>query len=223
MLGRFPRLFTNGATRVPFPKWSFQRIPLRFNASVSKANEKPSLKKLMQTYGYSALAVYLGLSALDFPICFFAVHSLGEETIKVYINKAKQVVGYGRNEQEMVQDIRAKIQENERKKASGELENVSRWERIKESTLLTEILIAYGIHKSLIVFRLPVTAAITPATVKLMQKWGFNLGRFNKNFKTTGESAKIKYKTGDPKDFVSGKQVPKQTQNNGKKWFDGMM
>ncbi|SCU89252.1 LAFA_0E16908g1_1 [Lachancea sp. 'fantastica'] len=206
-----------------FFRQSFRRTALRFNATAVKTKEKPSLKKLMQTYGYSALAVYLGLSAIDFPICFFAVHSLGEETIKVYINKAKQTVGYGRDEQELIQEVRAQIAEKARKKELGEQDQTTLWTRIKESSLLTEALIAYGIHKSLIVFRLPVTAAITPATVKILQKWGFNLNRFNKGFKTTGEGAKIKYKTGDPKDFVSGKNIPKQDQKKSRKWFEGMM
>ncbi|CEP64152.1 Nat2p LALA0_S10e03620g [Lachancea lanzarotensis] len=202
---------------------SLKRTALRFNTTAAKSKERPSLKKLMQTYGYSALAVYLGLSAVDFPICFFAVHSLGEETIKVYINKAKQIVGYGRDEQELIQEVRAQISEKERKQQLGEKEHTTLWTRMKESTLLTEALIAYGIHKSLIVFRLPITAAITPATVKILQKWGFNLNRFNKGFKTAGEGAKIKYKTGDPKDFVSGKNIPKQDQKKSRKWFDGMM
>ncbi|SCU98258.1 LADA_0H11672g1_1 [Lachancea dasiensis] len=198
--------------------------PLRFNTTVGKkADEKPSLKKLMQTYGYSALGVYLGLSAIDFPICFVAVHSLGEETIRVYINKAQQLAGYGRDETELIKEVRASIEEKEKRKLSGEADDTSFWTRMKESTLLTEALIAYGIHKSLIVLRLPVAAAITPATVKILQKWGFNVGNFNKSFKTAGESAKVKFKTGNPKDFVSGVQVPKQSQGKGKKWFDGLM
>ncbi|SCV02607.1 LAME_0H03290g1_1 [Lachancea meyersii CBS 8951] len=222
MFNRLSRNITATAIRRVLFKQPFKGSALRFNATTTKTTEKPSLKSLMQTYGYSALAVYLGLSAIDFPICFLAVHSLGEETIKVYINKAKQVVGYGRDEQELIQNIRAQIAEKERRKQTGETGQMTMWERTKESTLLTEALIAYGIHKSLIVLRLPVTAAITPATVKLLGKWGFNLNKFNKNFKTAGESAKLKYKTGDPNDFVS-KNVSKQAQNKGRKWFEGMM
>lgn len=39
------------------------------------------LKKLSQEYGWTALGVYLGLSALDFPFCFLAVRMLGTERI----------------------------------------------------------------------------------------------------------------------------------------------
>lgn len=39
------------------------------------------MKKLSREYGWSALGVYLGLSALDFPFCFLAVRWLGTDRI----------------------------------------------------------------------------------------------------------------------------------------------
>jgi len=39
------------------------------------------MKKLSREYGWSALGVYLALSALDFPFCFLAVRLLGTERI----------------------------------------------------------------------------------------------------------------------------------------------
>lgn len=39
------------------------------------------LKKLSREYGWSALGVYLALSALDFPFCFLAVRMLGTDRI----------------------------------------------------------------------------------------------------------------------------------------------
>lgn len=39
------------------------------------------MRKLSREYGWSALGVYLGLSALDFPFCFLAVRLLGTERI----------------------------------------------------------------------------------------------------------------------------------------------
>lgn len=54
----------------------------------SGASEKASLsqrlKKLSREYGWAALGVYLGLSALDFPFCFAAVRLLGVERIGYY-------------------------------------------------------------------------------------------------------------------------------------------
>ena len=39
------------------------------------------MRKLSREYGWSAVAVYFGLSALDFPFCFIAVRALGTERI----------------------------------------------------------------------------------------------------------------------------------------------
>lgn len=42
------------------------------------------LKKLSKQYGWLAVGVYLGLSALDFPFCFLAVRMLGTERVGHY-------------------------------------------------------------------------------------------------------------------------------------------
>lgn len=39
------------------------------------------MRKLSREYGWSALGVYLALSALDFPFCFLAVRTLGTDRI----------------------------------------------------------------------------------------------------------------------------------------------
>ena len=39
------------------------------------------MRKLSREYGYSAVGVYLALSALDFPFCYLAVSYLGTERI----------------------------------------------------------------------------------------------------------------------------------------------
>ncbi len=39
------------------------------------------MRKLSREYGYSALGVYLLLSAVDFPFCFLAVRVLGTDRI----------------------------------------------------------------------------------------------------------------------------------------------
>lgn len=73
---------------------------LRFNSSKSNGSHHdptphlgspepaPSLsqklKALSKEYGWAALGVYLGLSALDFPFCFLAVRLLGTDRIGHY-------------------------------------------------------------------------------------------------------------------------------------------
>lgn len=49
--------------------------------AASSATLSARLKKLSREYGWSALGVYLLLSALDFPFCFLGVRLLGTERI----------------------------------------------------------------------------------------------------------------------------------------------
>ena len=72
---------------------NFQRSQNRFffssrAKSSSQSGSAPSLSQRLKTlskeYGWSALGVYLLLSAMDFPICFLAVRLLGVERIGRY-------------------------------------------------------------------------------------------------------------------------------------------
>jgi hypothetical protein len=51
------------------------------NSPTASPSLSQRLKTLSKEYGWTALAVYLGLSALDFPFCFLAVRVLGTERI----------------------------------------------------------------------------------------------------------------------------------------------
>lgn len=146
--------------------------PLRTNLGVrfQSTAKEPSkgIKALVKEYGYSALGVYLFLSALDLPVCYLIVHSLGKEQIETYENKVKQYFGYGKSDEDLqrMQEIQ-KIEEVHEEKSEGPLSWFS-W---------TEFAIAYGIHKSIFIFvRVPLTAALTPLIVKLLRGWGFKIG-----------------------------------------------
>lgn len=132
----------------------------------------------MKEYGYSALGVYLGLSCIDLPLCYILVHSMGQEEIEKYENKVKQAFGYGMSEEDLKrkQEIDRIHEETENGPRKPQAENPSVWATIRSQFSWTELAIAYGIHKSLIFIRLPITAAITPSIVKTLRKWGFKLG-----------------------------------------------
>lgn len=128
----------------------------------------------MKEYGYSALGVYLFLSALDLPVCYLLVHSLGKEQIEIYENQVKQFFGYGQSEDDLKrkQEITKIQEENEEDvpTTTGVLSYFSwfSW---------TEFAIAYGIHKSVFIFvRVPLTAAFTPVIVRTLRGWGFKIG-----------------------------------------------
>lgn len=136
---------------------------VRFNSTVTnglkKATEsepvkkKLSVKDLFKKYGYVALSIYLSLGAVDLAICYVVVDQAGAEVMKEYENKVKQFFGFG--------------SENAKPENNEDLKSASFW---------TKFLIAYGLHKSLIFIRLPITASITPSVVRKLQSWGYNVG-----------------------------------------------
>ena len=78
--------------RTKFSRRSHKQQTSRNSSTTANAGSPPPpepeptslsarLKKLSREYGWSALGVYLLLSALDFPFCFLAVRTLGTERI----------------------------------------------------------------------------------------------------------------------------------------------
>lgn len=45
------------------------------------------------------------------------------------------------------------------------------------AAIWTQLGLAYLVHKSLIFFRVPLTAAVLPKVVKTLRKWGYNIGK----------------------------------------------
>lgn len=108
------RTFTNRATRKPpsfkfsshpppSPATLFQRLRASirsFHSSRVRLDKGPTpsnaaaeaepttlsgrMKKLSREYGWSALGVYLGLTALDFPFCYLLVRYLGTDKIGMF-------------------------------------------------------------------------------------------------------------------------------------------
>ena len=46
-----------------------------------------------------------------------------------------------------------------------------------DASIWTQLVLAYAIHKSLIVFRVPLTAAVLPKVVKTLRGWGWDIGK----------------------------------------------
>lgn len=85
--GRLTAPSRPGLRSIQLPK---QRLNRRFQSGSSGSGSQSSkeggslsqrLRKLSREYGWAALGVYLGLSALDFPFCFAAVRLLGVDRI----------------------------------------------------------------------------------------------------------------------------------------------
>lgn len=161
----FPRLF-----RPQQPRF-FSGTRPSFNIAVpqppppQKQTLSARLKHLSKEYGYSALGVYLALSALDFPFCFLAVRTIGTERIGEYEHVAVEKLRGWWNSLGVLPVWKEREAEL---KQVGEKGGASIW---------TELALAYAVHKSLIFIRVPVTAAVTPKVVKTLRGWGWDIGK----------------------------------------------
>ncbi|KAF2769596.1 hypothetical protein EJ03DRAFT_271992 [Teratosphaeria nubilosa] len=137
------------------------------------------LKELSRKYGWAALGVYLGLSALDFPFCFMAVRWLGTERIaaaeKWVVDNFWSVVGaVGLDmRHKQAQEPRPASREEDGRLTNQAAENKSEHH---DASIWTQLILAYGVHKSLIVFRVPLTAAVTPKIVRWLRARGWKIG-----------------------------------------------
>ncbi|KAI5297941.1 hypothetical protein KEM55_004026 [Ascosphaera atra] len=144
--------------------------------STSKPSLSQRLKIMSREYGWAAVGVYLALSALDFPFCYLLVRSFGVERIghveKTVVNAFKGIVDkvWPRTEEDKKkEEEESELQSTAASLGMAEGEKASLW---------TQLVLAYAIHKSLLIFiRVPLTAAITPKVVKTLRGWGWNIGK----------------------------------------------
>ena len=144
---------------------------------------KARLKKLSKEYGWVALGVYFGLSLLDFPFCFLAVRLAGPERIgqiehailtrvkswtEPVWNMIEPIVGDWRKEKKAVTEAGETIED------AGEQAK----RRPAAASIWTELALAYGIHKTVVIFlRVPLAVALTPKVAKILRGWGYQVGR----------------------------------------------
>ncbi|OQO05280.1 hypothetical protein B0A48_09047 [Cryoendolithus antarcticus] len=157
------------------------------------------LRRLSKQYGWVAVGVYFGLSVIDFPFCFLAVRLAGPERIgklehailgwltttfapawRVLQPAAEPVwnaiepavewvLGIFRTRPQAVELSGAAIEE-----AAVKAENKKR----AGASIWTELAIAYGIHKTLLIFvRVPLAAALTPKVARVLQSYGWKVGK----------------------------------------------
>ncbi|KAK9463980.1 uncharacterized protein V1516DRAFT_688959 [Lipomyces oligophaga] len=128
------------------------------------------LAELTKKYGWTVVWVYLGLSLIDYPFCFFAVHAMGQEKIGELEDYVLDTISPVTDKiSEVLQDLGLKKKKSEEDKPVISDETSAELKTHKAS-IWTEAVIAYGFHKSLLVFRIPLAAAITPSVLKFCQK-----------------------------------------------------
>ncbi|KAJ9479391.1 putative N-terminal acetyltransferase 2 [Pseudozyma hubeiensis] len=118
-----------------------------------KATLRERLKFLTRRYGWWALGVYLLASSVDFSLTFLAIHLLGADHIRSLESSLRKSIGLE--------------QRSEDPDESSQPGN-------KSSTIWTEAVLAYTIHKTLLLpVRVAFTAAVTPSFVKWLVKMGW--------------------------------------------------
>jgi hypothetical protein len=159
------------------------------------------LKALSREYGWTAVGVYLALSALDFPFCFLAVRLLGTERIGHYEDAIKSAFwsvvqlafpDAGKKSKAVSEDIaQATAREGDIGAVeAAELAIKSGADACKfplyyqdstathdDAAIWTQLGLAYIVHKSFIFVRVPLTAAVLPKVVKTLRSWGYNVGK----------------------------------------------
>ncbi|CAO1600749.1 DUF1279 super [Xanthoria calcicola] len=161
--------------------------------SPSSLSLSQRLRKLSREYGWSALGVYLALSALDFPFCFLAVRLVGTERIgyweSVIVEGFWNIIGFiypfdsGPEPQSpgpKVERYGNVIANKDEVGVPGYDHGVNEAEernKSEDASLWTQLALAYAIHKSFIFIRVPLTAAVTPKVVKVLRGWGWDIGK----------------------------------------------
>ncbi|GAA6058206.1 hypothetical protein JCM3770_005013 [Rhodotorula araucariae] len=171
----------------------------------SKVPLTQRIKYLFRKHGWTALVVYLVLSAADFAACFLVISAVGADRVRDAEDWTLDHLGWrrkgdGHDGAEAGKWRRAVDGFRERRAAhhpsgaaahpspagaeavaagasSGEVVEADRNERSAYSAYATTAVLAYAVHKTLLLpFRVGLTVAVTPRVVRMLQGWGWKVG-----------------------------------------------
>ncbi|CAK4033035.1 peptide alpha-n-acetyltransferase nat2 like, partial [Lecanosticta acicola] len=165
--------------------------PRRLHSTQNTPAAKPQsmserMKEMSRKYGWTVMGIYLGLSVLDFPFCFLAVRWFGTERIAEVEHAI--IDGFWAGLEKVLPSLKSRREEKEKLEAAaneatreGDGNGAGVVEIQKggheEPSIWTQLILAYGVHKSLFFFRIPITLAITPKVVKTLRSWGWKIGK----------------------------------------------
>lgn len=138
-----------------------------------KINVFGNFKKIIKQHKIIAVGLLTTISILDYVGCYLFVRKVGREKIEEYIDKIKTSIGFNITENlETCDKIEPKIESEK-----SVITMTSYYKKLMEKMNFSwpELVIAYGIHKSLIFLRLTLTIILTPRVARLVKKLKFNL------------------------------------------------
>ncbi|RIA79276.1 hypothetical protein C1645_794622 [Glomus cerebriforme] len=133
-------------------------------------------KILTKKYGVSAIVVYLIISALDLGLTFILIQIGGADRVKKVEDWFTETFG---NLIVLQKKGSTNIPKSENTESDADkyiVVNGNGNRSSKTPSWASTLVIAYGIHKLLVPFRLGLTAAITPAIVRKLKRMGWNIG-----------------------------------------------
>lgn len=147
------------------------------------------LKQLFRTHGWSALVVYLLLSALDFGLTFCVIYLIGADRVREAEDYVLDALEWRRKDGEPGRVKRAVTEWSDKRKtpeakerdeqkrrdkaAKEESEAAKPEDKSAYGAIASTAVLAYVIHKTaLLPVRVGLTVAVTPRVVRTLQKWG---------------------------------------------------
>ncbi|TNY17805.1 hypothetical protein DMC30DRAFT_419430 [Rhodotorula diobovata] len=152
------------------------------------------IKYLFRKHGWTALVVYLVLSAADFAACFLVISAIGADRVRDAEDWVLSHLGWRRAVDGFRERRAAHAAQHphgadahpspaaaqavsEGGHSTGEVQALERKGRSAASTYATTAVLAYAVHKTLLLpFRVGVTVAVTPRVVRTLQSWGWKVG-----------------------------------------------
>ena len=129
------------------------------------------LRTIMRRYGWWALGIYFLMSIIDCGLTFAAIHFYGGENVRELERVVRDWVGLAKKEEEEPAE-QSPDTEKPRKLIAAD-DQPTEWDEMI-ARLSTEFVLAYGIHKTILLpVRAGVTAAITPAVVRWLIRRGW--------------------------------------------------
>ncbi|QIW97903.1 hypothetical protein AMS68_003421 [Peltaster fructicola] len=164
-------------------------VTSQLGSPAPKLGLKDKLKELFKKYGYLSVGVYLALSALDFPFCFLAVRLAGPERIGQLENRILSTISpYTAPVWHFIEPVAGPVVHASKAVLARMWRGIvitagytpsdgEHSEKNGAASIWTQLAIAYGIHKTLLIFlRVPLTAALTPRIARSLQKRGWKIG-----------------------------------------------
>ncbi|EPQ31083.1 uncharacterized protein PFL1_01272 [Pseudozyma flocculosa PF-1] len=137
-----------------------------------KGSLKDRLRYLTRRYGWWALGVYLAASSVDLGLTFAAIHMLGADHIRQLETRVRDAVGLSKRQES--DEEREQREQDERDQQQPGAAGADKKRQGGSSTIWTELVLAYTIHKTLLLpVRVAFTAAVTPSFVKWLVKMGW--------------------------------------------------